>query len=160
MGVLNDHTYCVMMDTEVLSVPGELALDRMDECRIFHKRNVNHSVNEAKRLKTTVIFTEFGACGENESCIIEIKNSCDAFDEHAASWTYWMFKGFNDHTTQAITEAGNVEGFYFENGQMHKGKVRELSRTYFQTYQGTPDKVRFNSVNGDFAAYFNFEPKV
>ena len=97
-----------MMDAEVGKIPGELPLNRMDECRVFHKRNVEHSVKEAKRLKSTVLFSEFGACGENESCYTEIKNSCDAFDTHAVSWTYWMFKGFGDHTTHS----GIVEGIY------------------------------------------------
>ena len=117
-----------MMDPDVNVVPGSVDIKRSDECREFHRRNVEHSVKEAKRLQTTVLFSEFGACGDNESCAIEVKNSADAFDEFAVSWTYWQFKGFNDHTTHS----GIVEGFYSpETGKLQTEKVKELSRTYF-----------------------------
>ena len=115
------------MDPEVSKVPGELPLERMGECRDYHKKNVGHSKKEATRLGTTVFFSEFGACGENESCYEEIKNSCDAFDEYGVSWTYWMLKGFGDHTTHS----GIVEGIYNDAAELQKGKVRVLSRTYF-----------------------------
>ena len=113
-GILDDHTYCVMMDPDVNVIPGSIVESRTPECRVFHRRNVEHSKAQATRLGTTVLFSEFGACTENKSCYDEITNSCDAFDKYAVSWTYWMFKGFGDHTTHC----GIMEGFYNLDGEL------------------------------------------
>ena len=61
-GILDDHTYCVMMDPTVNVVPGSIVEARTPECREFHRRNVEHGMKQASRLNTTAFYSEFGAC--------------------------------------------------------------------------------------------------
>ena len=103
-----------MMDPAVNVVPGSIVEARTPECRHFHRRNVEHGMKQASRLNTTAFYSEFGACVNDQSCFDEITNSCDAFDKYVVSWTYWLFKGFGDHTTHC----GIMEGFYDEAGQL------------------------------------------
>jgi len=95
---LNDHTYCCDADLNVC-VDGGPPLDKSDFCADFHMRKINRRAKDAQRLGVPLIFTEFGACLDTESCYAEISNSLDAFDSEMVSWAYWMYKGFGDFTT-------------------------------------------------------------
>jgi hypothetical protein len=61
-----------------------------------------------------LVFSEFGACANTEACLNEITSATDAFDEHLASWMYWMFKGFGDFTTTGSL----TEGMYDKDGTL------------------------------------------
>jgi len=67
-----------------------------------------------------------------------------------------MFKGFGDFTTVSTS----VEGMFDPEGNAQKLKLRALTRTYIQKYQGTPKKVLFEADSGDFAYWFTYNPEI
>lgn len=67
---------------------------------------------DADRLKSPLIFSEFGACFDTIECATEINNAMDGFDSQLASWAYWMYKGFGDFTTTG----GAAEGMFNSDG--------------------------------------------
>ena len=117
------------MEPDVCKTQGEFPMEKLGECRDYHKRTVVQRKKDAKRLGVPLFFTEFGMCGDNESCFRDIRNTCDAFDEHAVSWAFWSFKGFGDHATHAGDSKN--QGLYNADGDLQEGKLRSLQRTYF-----------------------------
>lgn len=73
----------------------------------------------------------------------------DEADKKLASWAYWMFKTFEDPTTQA---GSGEEGFYNADGSIQAGKVQMLARTYIQAAQGTIQEQQFQAEDGSFDA--------
>lgn len=73
--------------------------------------------DDANRLGIPLLFTEFGACSNSTACVLEVTNAADAFDSVLASWTYWMFKGFNDFTT-FMNNGNATEGLYDGDGKL------------------------------------------
>jgi hypothetical protein len=55
-----------------------------------------------------------------------LKNVGDAADDYAASWAYWMYKGFGDFTTISTASSG----LYDDEGELNQRKLRALTRTY------------------------------
>ena len=157
-GALNDHAYCCTMEPDLCKNPGEFPMEKLGECRDYHKRTVAQRKKDAKRLGVPLFFTEFGMCGDNESCFRDIRNTCDAFDEYAISWAFWSFKGFGDHATHAGDSRN--QGLYNADGDLQEGKLRSLQRTYFQSYQGTPGYSKFDPDSGDIVAHFYYDSNV
>jgi hypothetical protein len=107
--VLNDHTYCCEVSGDMCKDGGEPPIDQADTCRDFHMRRIATRKDDALRLNTSLIITEFGACTGSASCVMEITAVADACDDHLVSWAYWQFKDFGDFTT-TIGKAS--EGLY------------------------------------------------
>ena len=95
----------------------------------WHEKRFSIRNDDAKRLGTPMIWSEFGACLDSEICAREIRQVATVADEHLNSWAYWQFKTFHDLTTSAGNKS---EGFYNNDGTLQKLKVKELSRTYVQ----------------------------
>jgi len=103
-----------------------------------------------------LIFSEFGACFDGLKCYYEITNSVDAYDDAMASWAYWMYKSFGDHTTSG----GAKEGMFREDGSLQELKVKAVSRTYIHAFAGEPVKIYFNTKDGTYTGSFIFDEKV
>ena len=153
--ILNDHTYCCQANPNMCST-GEPPLKKANECKKFHQKRISTRAEDAQRLGTGLIISEFGACTDSWACMAELTSVTETCDEHLVSWAYWMFKGFGDYTT-----SGNlVEGFYNQTGGLQTNKVRTLSRTYIPTFQGVPLFMRFDNNTGDFIAVYSFDPMI
>ena len=109
---------------------GEPPLDKKEECRKFHSKKVSTRAENALDYGVPLVFTEFGACNNTESCFHEITSAADAFDQHLASWMYWMFKGFGDFTTTGSL----TEGMYDKDGNLQMYKVLALTRTFIHAF--------------------------
>ena len=81
-------------------------------CRAFHSQKALKRRASADFYKVPLIFSEFGACFDGLRCYHEINNSVDAYDDAMASWAYWMYKSFGDHTTSG----GEKEGMFKPDG--------------------------------------------
>lgn len=145
---LNDHSYCCEIGPEICANGEPSLINAMTVCKEFHKHKAEVRSLDAERLGIPLFFTEFGACSGSEACVQEILSSVEAFDSKALSWSYWQYKGFNDITTTG----SSTEGFFFANGTLQDGKVKALSRTYFQYIQGKPLSIVFN--DGAFVGTF------
>jgi endoglycosylceramidase len=106
--VLNDHTYCCQMGSEVCAT-GEPSVDLAAECYEWHEKRIGTRKADADRLGVPLIISEFGACLTEAPCTQEIRQVCEVADEHLAGWAYWEFKNYEDLTTSAGTGS---EGFY------------------------------------------------
>lgn len=109
-------------------------------------RKITQRAEDAYRLGVPLIFSEFGACLDNQACNAEINNSLDAFDSQMVSWAYWMYKGFHDFTTTG----GDDQGLFRSDGSIQDSKVKALTRTYVQAFQGTGLKTQFDKDTGFF----------
>ena len=86
-----------------------------------------------------MFFTEFGACANTESCFHEITGAAEEFDNHLASWAYWMFKGFGDFTTTGSL----TEGMYDKDGNIQRYKLLALQRSFLHAVQGNLSTMKF-----------------
>lgn len=118
---LNDHTYCCQAAPDMCD-SGEPPLEKKDICKAFHAQKASVRSQDAQRLGVPLLFSEFGACANTESCFHEITSAAEAFDDHLASWAYWMFKGFGDFTTTGSM----TEGMYDKDGNLQQYKVLAL----------------------------------
>mmetsp|Transcript_18571 Transcript_18571/g.33555 ORF Transcript_18571/g.33555 Transcript_18571/m.33555 type:complete len:527 (-) Transcript_18571:22-1602(-) len=153
--VLNDHSYCCAAGTETCKT-GEPTLDEKDLCRSFNTRKIGRRSGDAKKLNVGLIISEFGACSDSDGCMAEIDSVADACDEYSVGWAYWMLKGFGDYTTTG----SYTEGLYNQDGSLQEKKLRHLSRTYIQSYQGVPITSTFNTTTGDYKAAFEVDPSI
>ena len=148
--VLNMHSYCCQASPSMCK-NGEPPLESKDTCRKHHFNKLKYMDNYGKDFNMSIILTEFGACKNSESCFNEITSVGDAADEYLTSWTYWMYKPYKDFTTTCTEDA---EGLFNLDGSVQNWKVKALSRTYIQAYQGVPLRQRFNSETKVFEAEF------
>lgn len=152
--LLNDHTYCCEIGPDMCLNGEPSLLNASTICRNFHKRKVDVRALDAERLGVGLVFTEFGACSGSEACVAEINGALDAFDSKGLSWAYWQYKGFNDFTTTG----SDSEGLWYANGTLQDGKVRALTRTYFQATQGIVESFSF--VNGTFVGSYVLDSSI
>ena len=154
--VFNEHTYCCQMGPEVCD-SGEPHIELKEKCRSFHDRRLKQRGDDARRLETPLIISEFGACFDSESCAMEIGLVADASDKEQAGWAYWQFKNYWDFTTTAGTGS---EGFYNFDGTLQHKKVKALARTYLPFTQGLLDSVAFDTTTGNFAGSFTLDASI
>jgi endoglycosylceramidase len=153
--ILNDHTYCCAAGSDICAT-GEPTMKQAKKCRDYHEKKLAKRSKDAEKLGVGLIITEFGACSSSEACMAEIDSVADACDHHLVGWAYWMFKGFADYTTTG----SYTEGLYSQDGTLQTNKLKELSRTYVQAYQGVPLSVAFDSSTGDFKASYEVDPSI
>jgi len=144
--VLNDHTYCCQLGTDVCKENNEPKPEDKDRCLKWHEKRIGKREKDAKKLGVPLLMSEFGACMAEDTCVTEVNQVADVSDEHLAGWAYWQFKVFEDLTTSAGTRS---EGFYNFDGSIQVNKVRALSRTYVKAAQGTIEKMKFNTEEED-----------
>lgn len=106
-----------------------------------------------------MFFTEFGACANTESCFHEITGAAEEFDNHLASWAYWMFKGFGDFTTTGSL----TEGMYDKDGNIQRYKLLALQRSFLHAVQGNLSTMKFFTdaqQNGTFSASYKIDTSI
>ena len=86
--MLNEHTYCCQMNTEVCA-KGEPPMALEGECKSFHDRRLSQRSKDAERLNVPLFITEFGACYDSVNCEMEVGLVADACDDNLISWGYW-----------------------------------------------------------------------
>mmetsp|Transcript_28635 Transcript_28635/g.50911 ORF Transcript_28635/g.50911 Transcript_28635/m.50911 type:complete len:530 (-) Transcript_28635:411-2000(-) len=153
--VLNDHIYCCAAGPNVCKT-GEPTVKDEKMCRSFIDRKIEKRSHDAKKLGVGLIITEFGACTDSDGCMAEIDSVTNACDKSLVGWAYWMFKGFGDYTTTG----SYTEGFYNQDGSLQQNKLKHLSRTYIQAYQGVPIKADFDVSTGHFSASYEVDPSI
>lgn len=135
---------------------GEPPIDKIKECRAYHQKRMELRKEDEKRLKVPLFVGQFGSCSSSEACFQEITNVGEAADTLVASWAYWQFKGFGDFNSISTASSG----LYDDEGELNQRKLRALTRTYIQQYQGIPKEVRFDVHTGDFASWFTHDPEI
>lgn len=130
--VLNEHTYCCQLATDMCP-HGEPLASRMSECLPWHEKRIGTRSKDAEGLGIPLIISEFGACLDSEVCADEITFVAETTDKYLAGWAYWEFKPFHDLTTSAGTGS---EGFYNKDGTLQHKKMRALTRPYLRNAQG------------------------
>mmetsp|Transcript_28691 Transcript_28691/g.51076 ORF Transcript_28691/g.51076 Transcript_28691/m.51076 type:complete len:527 (-) Transcript_28691:326-1906(-) len=153
--VLNDHTYCCQIGKNICKT-GEPTLAEAQTCKDFHHRRITARAEDARKLKTGLFFTEFGACSDSAGCGQEITSVTEAADANLVSWAYWMYKGYQDFTTTG----SSTEGFYYEDGKVQQIKLAALSRTYAQFVQGIPLSMSFDSTSKAFELVFTVDTSI
>jgi len=147
--VLNDHTYCCQAAGSMCE-SGEPPIKKEKECRKFHAQKVEQRAVDAENYHVPLMFTEFGACFDGQECANEINSSTDAFDDHLASWSYWVYKSFSDFTTTG----GTREGMFNSDGTPQALKLQAIARTYAYAFQGRPTDMHFDRETGAFHTRF------
>lgn len=155
--VLNLHSYCCQARADACAYGEPSLADAKDLCTKFHKSKMKSNVKNAKSLGVPYIVTEFGACSNSEACYYEMKGFVEAAEENLVSWTYWMYKPYGDHTT---TASEHTEGMFLDTGLPQQFKVKALTRTYIQSYQGEPLKSHFNNDTFDYFGQFIYNPLI
>lgn len=154
--VLNVHSYCCQAGPNICST-GEPLIEDATFCRSFHERKMLAHVNEAKALQVPLIITEFGACSSSEACYQEMKTFTEVAENHFVSWAYWMYKSYGDHTTSAYEHS---EGMFQEDGTPQDVKVKALTRSYIQVYQGKPVSSQFDAETGLYSGSYYLDETV
>ena len=154
--MLNYHSYCCSAGFKMCS-KGEPQLKDAEFCRKLHKENVNLANEYSKSFGFGSIITEFGACFNTEACFAEITSLTDAADEALNSWAYWMYKPFNDFTTSCIDDK---EGLFEKDGTLQDKKVRALTRSYVEAFQGEPVFMKFFVEEKVFVFKFVLDRKI
>jgi endoglycosylceramidase len=155
--VLNLHSYCCQAGANVCE-KGEPSLENSQTlCKKFHRTKLDAHNNNAKKLGVPLIITEFGACSNSDACYYEIAGFAQAAEEFMVSWAYWMYKPYGDHTT---TAAEHTEGLFLDNGLPQENKIKALTRTYVQSYQGIPLFAKFDPETATFNSSFIYDEEI
>ena len=152
---LNDHSYCCQANPDVCAT-GEPPLDKKEFCAAFAMQKATKRAENAATFGVPLIFTEFGACYAGMECFNEISSTADACDSVMASWLYWQYKSYGDWTTTG----GAAEGMFNEDGTPQALKVKAITRTYMQRYQGTPLTTYFNTKDGGYATTWTMDSSI
>jgi endoglycosylceramidase len=155
--VLNLHSYCCQARADACE-KGEPSLqDAQTLCKKFHRTKLKSNTLNAKTLGVPLIITEFGACSNSEGCYYEMEGFVQAAEEYMTSWAYWMYKPYGDHTT---TAAEHTEGIFLDDGQPQEYKIKALTRTSIQSYQGTPISGYFDASSSTYVGSFIYDKNI
>lgn len=155
--VLNEHTYCCQADSQMcIDNNGEPPLSAAKRCAYFHEERLKLRSEDAARLGVGLMITEFGSCSDSLACMAELNSVTTACDNYLVGWAYWMFKGFGDYTSTSTT----IEGLYDGQGNLQTLKLKTLSKTYVQYYQGTPSYTKFDPNTGKYVTIFKVSNSV
>mmetsp|Transcript_3259 Transcript_3259/g.4487 ORF Transcript_3259/g.4487 Transcript_3259/m.4487 type:complete len:530 (-) Transcript_3259:1604-3193(-) len=136
------HVYCPLSQPTALKEKG---------CKSLNEKFLSLREEDAQRIGTAMIMTEFGAAKDTRGDLIAVSETVEMADEHHQSWMYWQFKYFQDITT--CTPQG--ESLYNEDGSVCTDKLMVLSRTYPHSIAGTLLKYSFNSHTGRFTMSYS-----
>jgi len=143
---LSYHIYsCGFADTECTR-EGDTKSLHCPTCDAFASDWVKQRQEDSQNLGGGVFMTEFGACADSQSCLVEIERVTSRADTAFHSWAYWQFKYYNDVTTVS----GPIEGFYTADGALQQKKVAALSRTYAPKIGGVPQQMQYDMSTGAF----------
>lgn len=154
--VFDFHSYCCTLNPKICS-GGEPDIKYAKQCREFHFKRFAAIEQTVSKFRINKFLSEFGACLDTDACFTEIKSVTDAADAYLTSWTYWMYKPYNDFTT---TCKDNMEGLFYSDGSVQTKKISSLTRTYLQATQGSLQNMNFNTENKLFTAKFHYNSEV
>ena len=154
--MLNVHSYCCAADQNICK-DGEPKAKDYPKCSDFHDRKLKKNKQQAIDIGVPLIATEFGACSSSKACYLEMLGFEKAAEKYLISWTYWMYKSYNDHTTTAHE---GQEGIFNSDGTVQNLKEKALSRTYILYYQGIPKSFKFDDNNKNFEAEFVYDKSI
>ena len=135
----------------MICATGEPDLSKKDACKAWHYKRVGTRSEDAEIYGIPLFISEFGACLNSSSCVMEITALADVCDEFLTGWAYWQLKNFADLTTSAGTGS---EGFYNNDGTLQEGKVKALTRSYMMSTQGILSSMQFSTETSNFEARF------
>jgi len=153
----NMHSYCCAARYDVCAKGEPQLVDALGICVDFHKHKIVKHKQQAADLGIPFIVTEFGACSSSLACYHEMKNVVSAAEESLVSWLYWNYKPYGDFTTTADSK---YEGMFLPSGEPQEYKLKALTVTYIQSYQGDPIISKFNPVDVSYVSKFVYDPKV
>jgi len=139
------HVYCI--DVNQRGSPKSRAF-----CDVFDDYMIDLRTSDARRLKSAVMVTEFGAVYNDTGSVREISWIMNELDKRLTSWSYWQFKYFGDYTT--ADHPPWTESLYDPEGRLMVAKVRALARTYAQKTCGIPLTMSFDHLTSDFELKF------
>jgi len=154
--MFNYHSYCCLASISMCK-DGEPPLNQANICKDLHIENVRKANEYTSKHGIGSIITEFGACFNSESCFNEISSLADAADNFMTSWAYWMYKPFNDFTT---TCTDDKEGMFEADGTIQEYKIKALTRTYVQAFQGEGVFMKFDTKTKLFEARFILDKQI
>jgi endoglycosylceramidase len=155
--VLNIHMYCCQARADVCETGEPSLYDAKNICKKYHKSKLGEINKNAENLGVPFIVSEFGACSDSEACYYEMEAFVQAAEEFLISWAYWMYKPYGDHTTSALE---HTEGMFFDNGLPQENKIKALTRTYIQAYQGIPLTSNFKLKSATFTSSFIYNSEI
>ncbi|APE38647.1 endoglycoceramidase [Nocardia mangyaensis] len=129
--VFSPHDYCIPSQLAIyLGLPEELrAL-----CPVQQDKTWSNIDSFTERTDIPTMVTEFG---DGDPTVL--RNTVTRADERFIGWHYWHYSA--------------------SDGDPFRGELgRELVRTYPQATAGTPDRMIFDSGNGDFAYRYHPRP--
>ena len=155
--VLNIHMYCCQARPDVCETGEPSLYDAKNICKKYHKSKLGEINKNAENLGVPFIVTEFGACSDSEACYYEMEGFVQAAEEFLISWAYWMYKPYGDHTTTALE---HTEGIFYDSGLPQENKIKALTRTYIQAYQGIPLTSNFKLKSALFTSSFIYNSEI
>ena len=87
--LLNDHTYCCQLGTDICKETGEPKKEDAEKCLEWHEKRIGTRDEDAKKLGIPLFMSEFGACMGEDVCVTEVNQVGDVSDEHLNGWAYW-----------------------------------------------------------------------
>jgi endoglycosylceramidase len=154
--IYNYHSYCCNLSM-TMCASGESPIEQSNNCRDYHMEHVKEANVYTKKFGIGSIISEFGACFNTLACFNEISSVADAADKYLTSWAYWMYKPFNDFTTSCID---NKEGIFEKDGSIQEYKVKALSRSYVQAFQGSAISMKFDTFSKNLIFSFKLNKNV
>ena len=70
--VLNDHSYCCQMATDICPATGEPQAKDAERCLRWHEKKIGRHADNAKSMGIPFFLSEFGACLDTDECVTEI----------------------------------------------------------------------------------------
>jgi endoglycosylceramidase len=146
--VFSFHDYC-------LAASVETAKSRVSYpvvCPLLNPLTWNNATATSTRMGAPQFLTEFGATDNPD----ELRSMTTLADQNLTGWTYWMYKSFNDPTTQSASTQS-----MFSNDSdlttLKPGKADLLIRAYPQATAGIPGALSFDPVSGAF--HYQYAPR-
>ena len=118
--VLSYHYYCIILS--LIPVPGNESIPIYDRvlCDDVEGPALLRSVQiDVRQLGSGAFLTEFGGCGESQTCDDQVEWGLDQADEHLQSWAFW----------------GEILGI--------NATIKQLSRIYAPAVAGKPLSMQY-----------------
>lgn len=150
--ILSEHHYCHSANKELTKYKGNIPFSIVQSnCVSWAEKKVFSVKQQADYLNIPAIITEFGACGNDEACALEISSLTNAADKKLMSWIYYQYKDFNDNNTLCKEKCN--QGVFTNSGNLQLKKIKELSRPYIQAFQSS--KISYALFNSEIKVFFS-----
>ncbi|KAA1418755.1 glycoside hydrolase family 5 protein [Nocardioides humilatus] len=147
---LSWHNYCQDVFLESQGIPG----GKVENCWKFSRDREQNAVAQARKIRAVPMMSEWGATDNVRAVEIDAAVA----DEHLMSWLHWAYKRWEDPTT-----ADDAQGMFTDDADLTSVKTEKLLklvRTYAQAVAGTPTKMSFDAVTGDFLLRYRPDPTI